>query len=224
MKCQLFWLHWALIQLSSSVPVKRSAEDPAVRSARQLVDSANDAVVVQASDDSGSIVSPDGPGPSILGSLDNIFGSVKDFDQYRCLEKMLCEYMQEDGDAVSELIGRPLAGFQNPASTVQDNRFTPNSNFGPQTGSRPQPASLASTGGGGLLSSLGGLLLGRKKRQTSNTQGNIIRLFQATGMDHMNMFPYVRAALIGHATRNDVKSAGGGSFNRRGNSCAQMYR
>ena len=41
------------------------------------------------SDSSGGITSPDGPGPSMLGSLDKIFKSVKDFDQYQCIERMM---------------------------------------------------------------------------------------------------------------------------------------
>jgi hypothetical protein len=44
-------------------------------------------------------------------------------------------------------------------------------------------------------------------------QGNILRLFKATGMDSTNMFPYVRAALIGHATRKHTGQT----------SCSQMY-
>ena len=37
----------------------------------------------------GGVTPIDGPAPSILGSLDNIFQSVKDYDQYQCLERML---------------------------------------------------------------------------------------------------------------------------------------
>ena len=32
----------------------------------------------------------DGPdGPSLIGSVDNVFKAIKDYDQYRCIEKML---------------------------------------------------------------------------------------------------------------------------------------
>ena len=41
------------------------------------------------SSSSGGITAPDGPGPSVLGSLDKIFKSVKDFDQYQCIERMM---------------------------------------------------------------------------------------------------------------------------------------
>jgi hypothetical protein len=54
----------------------------------------------------------DGPGPSVIGSVDNVFKAIKDFDQYRCLERMLCEYMQEEGDVASALISNPIAGEQ----------------------------------------------------------------------------------------------------------------
>ena len=41
---------------------------------------------------------------------------------------------------------------------------------------------------------------------------------QATDMDTSNMFPYVRAALIGHASRNhNTRNS------RRRGSCAQLY-
>jgi hypothetical protein len=43
---------------------------------------------------------------------------------------------------------------------------------------------------------------------------------QATGMDSYNAFPYVRAALIGHATRTKT----GTRVTRRGNTCAQLYK
>ena len=37
----------------------------------------------------GGVTPVDGPAPSILGSLDNIFESIKEYDQYHCLERML---------------------------------------------------------------------------------------------------------------------------------------
>ena len=37
----------------------------------------------------GGVTPVDGPAPSILGSLDNIFQSVKEYDTYHCLERML---------------------------------------------------------------------------------------------------------------------------------------
>ncbi len=50
----------------------------------------------------------------------------------------------------------------------------------------------------------------------------IFRLMQATGMDTYNAFPYVRAALIGHATRS--KFPGGNRVTRRGSACSQLYK
>ena len=100
---------------------------------------------------------------------------------------------------------------------------------------------------GGMRETLRDFLYGTKvtssrrrfRRQTSSIQGNIIRLLkvnnqafppfpqratlfshsQATDMDTSNMFPYVRAALIGHGSRNSNTRNSG----RRG-SCAQLYR
>ena len=40
----------------------------------------------------------------MLGSVDNVFGAIKGFDQYKCIERMLCEYMQEDGDVATALL------------------------------------------------------------------------------------------------------------------------
>ena len=37
----------------------------------------------------GGVTPVDGPAPSILGSIDNIFKSIKDYDQYQCLERMV---------------------------------------------------------------------------------------------------------------------------------------
>lgn len=38
----------------------------------------------------GGITPIDGPdGPSIIGSVDNVFKAVKDYDQFRCIEKMM---------------------------------------------------------------------------------------------------------------------------------------
>ena len=44
---------------------------------------------------------------------------------------------------------------------------------------------------------------------------------QATGMDSYNAFPYVRAALIGHATRS---SRPGTRVTRRGSACSQLFK
>ncbi len=33
-----------------------------------------------------------------------MFKAVKDFDKYRCIERMVCEYMQEEGDVASALL------------------------------------------------------------------------------------------------------------------------
>ncbi len=86
-------------------------------------------------------------------------------------------------------------------------------------GGRPQQS---------FVDQLSGFLFGRRKRrrrqgrrrviskrQASNIQNNIIRLFQTTGMDTLNVFPYVRAALVGHSTRSGG-GGGGGVFTRRG--------
>ena len=44
---------------------------------------------------------------------------------------------------------------------------------------------------------------------------------QATGLDSLHAFPYVRAALIGHATRDRRR---GTRVTRRGGACAQLFK
>ena len=46
---------------------------------------------------------------------------------------------------------------------------------------------------------------------------------QATGMDSYNAFPYIRAGLIGHATRPQTTRFGT-RVTRRGSACAQLFK
>ena len=47
-------------------------------------------IVIEAGGGGGGITPIDGPdGPSLIGSVDNVFKAVSDYDQYRCIEKML---------------------------------------------------------------------------------------------------------------------------------------
>lgn len=65
----------------------------------------------------------------------------------------------------------------------------------------------------GLAGALAHIPLGRRKRQTSSTMhGQAIRMMHSLGLNNMGAFPYVRAAIIGHAN----KDAAG--------SCRQLYR
>ncbi len=150
----------------------------------------------------------------MLGSVDKVFKAVKDFDQYQCIERMVCEYMQDEGDVASALLSSPTSLF----SDFESPR--------PHRPPRPRPPQRPPEPPG-LLDQLSGLIFGRRRRRLrrfrrqsgTNVQGNIIRLFQATGMDSLNLFPYVRAALIGHATRGEKTI-----HTRRGSSCANLYR
>ena len=47
---------------------------------------------------------------------------------------------------------------------------------------------------------------------------------QATGMDSYNAFPYIRAGLIGHATRPQTNRFSGNRVTRRGSACAQLFK
>eukprot|EP00096_Caligus_rogercresseyi_P010162 TRINITY_DN3603_c0_g1_i1.p1 TRINITY_DN3603_c0_g1~~TRINITY_DN3603_c0_g1_i1.p1 ORF type:complete len:435 (+),score=88.52 TRINITY_DN3603_c0_g1_i1:80-1384(+) len=51
----------------------------------------------------------DGPSPSIIGSIDNVFESVKNYDSNRCIERMICEYMMPKTDEEG-LSDKPIRG------------------------------------------------------------------------------------------------------------------
>ena len=174
-----------------------------------------DAVIVSSSSSSSSgssstsadFTPDDGPSASIIGSVDKIFGSIKEYDQYRCIERMLCEYMQtteeEEAEAGNLIDGvtaflPSLTGFSRPPPTV---RFRPPRRRPPPFRRRPRPP-----------------IRGRRRRQASSIPGNILRLLQVTGLNSLNAYPYVRAALIGQSSRPFTR------VTRRRNTCSQMYR
>ena len=45
-----------------------------------------------------------GPQPSVLGSVDKVFKQVTNFDQYQCLQKMICQFMGAAGDTVTNAV------------------------------------------------------------------------------------------------------------------------
>ncbi|CAB4056042.1 unnamed protein product [Lepeophtheirus salmonis] len=187
----------------------------------------------------------DGPSPSIIGSIDNVFKSVKDYDSNKCIERMICEYMMPKNDDGSVGGGalKPIRGSFNtpipstksqfsewisPPSVAQQQfpqQFPPsgggfNSQFAPHPNQfAPQGQFGRPPQGAGQpsLLNLFSNFIGKKRRRKrdTNLQGNIIRLLKATGLDSMNAFPYVRAGLIGQASD---------PLERGGNSCARMYR
>jgi len=55
------------------------------------------AVPIELKDDGDGLT---GPQPSIIGSLDKVFNKVNKFDQYQCLQKMICEAMGTAEDLV----------------------------------------------------------------------------------------------------------------------------
>lgn len=242
----------ATITLCSSARVSRQEEpDDAV-----VIESVGDGSSTGTSTSSNGDITPiDGPdGPSIIGSVDNVFKAIKDYDQYRCIERMLCEAMQEGVDGI------PGLGTVVSAITGETGPPTSASLFGGPSESSLFGQSGGSFGGGGggggsFLDSFTDLFSGRRRRispppprrfrsrpppplrrrrprpqrrfipslrrtkRQTRLQGNLIRLMQATGMDTYNAFPYVRAALIGHATKNRI-----GGSTRRQSSCSQLYR
>ena len=107
-------------------------------------------IVIEADSDSavGGITPIDGPvGDSLIGSVDNVFKAIKDYDQFRCIERMICEAMAEQSD---------IPGLDGIVSTLTGEtpaQQTLASTFGGSGGSRP-PSS------GSILDSLENLILG----------------------------------------------------------------
>jgi len=192
----------------------------------------------------GGVTPVDGPSPSILGSIDNIFQSVKEYDQYHCLERMLCEYMQTDDETsqaqiegvfslLPELTGGNsllgglggLFGTGNSApARPPPNRFRPQ---GPtRFGQRPQRPPFRRPPFRPRPPPNCGIICKRRRkreaRQSRQIQYNILRLLKVTGLDTLNAFPYVKAALMGQAHRPDRTR--GNNFRRGSNQCSRMYR
>merc|ERR1711962_87230 len=254
-----------------------------------------------------------GPEPSIVGSVDKVLKNVNKFDQYECLQKMICEAMgtaEKVGAAVinsqigqqgsqfaqngfSQLQSNPNQFVQNqinhPGPIVQAataqlnpgtqhflqsgqqvlqsgqqffstgqnfvqqlpqnqfqtsfgsqnqfgqtfipqnqinrfylNQLQQNQQFGQSQLSQNQFSQSPSTGDGGLVDSLVDGLAGvlahvplpgrrRKKRQTT-MHGQAIRLLNSLGLNNMGAYPYVVAAIRGHAMRDAPQS------------CQEQYR
>jgi len=258
-----------------------------------------------------------GPQPSIIGSLDKVFNKVNKFDQYQCLQKMICEAMGTAEDLVVAGVNSQLgqqggqiaqSGFNqlqsNPNQFVQSqlgqgsplvqaataqlgpgsqglfqsgqqvfqsgqqflnsgqqfiqqlpnqqsvnqfqtnfrpqnqfqqqgqfaaqnqfgqnqfgqNQFSSQSQFGQnqfgqsQFGQKPSGGIVDS-----LVDGLAGMLAAvpigkrRRRRRETTMHGQAIRLMQNLGLANMGAYPYVRAAIIGHANKASPGS------------CAQLY-
>jgi len=86
---------------------------------------------------------------------------------------------------------------------VPQNQFAPQNQFVPQNQFNqqqfaPQSSNALEDIAGTILSAFAGR---RKKRQTS-MHGQAIRLMQNLGLANMGAYPYVRAAIIGHANKD----------------------
>jgi len=280
------------------------------------------AVPIELKDDGDGLT---GPQPSIIGSLDKVFNKVNKFDQYQCLQKMICEAMGTAEDLVvagvnsqfgqqgGQIAQTAQSGFNqlqsNPNQFVQtqlgqgsplvqaataqlgpgsqglfqsgqqvfqsgqqflnsgqqfiqqlpnqqnvnqfqtnfrpqnqfqqqgqfaaqnqfgqtqfgqnqfgqnqfgQNQFSSQSQFGQsQFGQKPSGGIVDS-----LVDGLAGMLASvpigkrRRRRRETTMHGQAIRLMQNLGLANMGAYPYVRAAIIGHANKASPGS------------CAQLY-
>jgi len=123
---------------------------------------------------------------------------------------------------------------QNQQFSQQNQPFIPQSQFAPQNQfgqqqfasqsqntfqQQSQPSSQPGTGNGlvdGIVDTLAGMIATatgrkRKKRQTT-AHGQAIKVMQSLGLNKMGAYPFVRAAIIGHASKGSTGS------------CQQLYR
>jgi len=244
-----------------------------------------------------------GPQPSILGSVDKVFNKVNSFDQYQCLQKMICQFMGGAEDAVVNTVTNNFGSqsgqaaqssfnqFQsNPGQFIQNvpnqltqngrpivqavtSQFTPSGNnfiqngqqflqngqqlaqngqqfiqtgqqfvqngqqfvqtqfpqsnqfqtqFGQQTQFVPQNqfgsqaqfvpqnqfsqqqqfSPQSSNALGDIANTIISAFTGRRKKRQTSMHGQAIRLMQSLGLSNMGAYPYVRAAIIGHANKD----------------------
>merc|ERR1719495_1450805 len=244
-----------------------------------------------------------GPQPSILGSVDKVFNKVNSFDQYQCLQKMICQFMGGAEDAVVNTVTNNFGSqsgqaaqssfnqFQsNPGQFIQNvpnqltqngrpivqavtSQFSPSGNnfiqngqqflqngqqfaqngqqfvqtqfpqsnqfqtqfgpqnqnqFGQQTQFVPQTQFVAqnqfasqnqfvpqnqfsqqqqfsqqfSNALGDIANTIISAFAGRRKKRQTSMHGQAIRLMQSLGLSNMGAYPYVRAAIIGHANKD----------------------
>merc|ERR1712072_1172117 len=64
-----------------------------------------------------------GPQPSILGSVDKVFNKVNNFDQYQCLQKMICQFMGGAEDAVVNTVTNNFGSQSGQAAQSSFNQF-----------------------------------------------------------------------------------------------------
>jgi len=278
------------------------------------------AVPIELKDDGDGLT---GPQPSIIGSLDKVFNKVNKFDQYQCLQKMICEAMGTAEDLVvagvnsqfgqqgGQIAQTAQSGFNqlqsNPNQFVQtqlgqgsplvqaataqlgpssqglfqsgqqvfqsgqqflnsgqqfiqqlpsqqnnvnqfqtnfrpqnqfqqgqfvaqnqfgqsqfgQNQFSSQSQFGQNQFGQSQFGQSQRPNGGivdSLVDGLAGMLASvplpgkrRRRRRETTMHGQAIRLMQNLGLANMGAYPYVRAAIIGHANKASPGS------------CSQLY-
>merc|ERR1711983_516220 len=227
-----------------------------------------------------------GPQPSVIGSVDKVFKQVNQFDQYQCLQKMICQFMGTAGEVVSnsvnnnfgsnsgqigqfaqqnfqqfannpnqfvqqfpnqvsaggqqftnQLVGnnRPIGQFINngqqfvqtgqqlvqnqypnqfsnnfqtqfasPSNNFQTQFASPSNQFSQSQFVQTQPQQSSGSGLGDIASTLLSVLGKRRRRKRQTTMhGQAIRLMQTMGLNNMGAYPFVRAAILGHANRDN---------------------
>merc|ERR1719495_3049785 len=252
-----------------------------------------------------------GPQPSLLGSVDKVFNKVNSFDQYQCLQKMICQFMGGAEDAVVNTVtnnfgsqsgqaaqssfnqfqsnpgqfiqnvpnqltqnGRPIVQAITSQFSPSGSQFSPSGNnfvqngqqflqngqqlaqtgqqfvqngqqfvqtqfpqsnqfqtqFGPQNqnqfghqtqfvaqnqfasqnqfvpqnqfSQQQQFSQQSSNALGDIANTLISAFAGRRKKRQTSMHGQAIRLMQSLGLSNMGAYPYVRAAIIGHANKD----------------------
>ena len=88
------------LRITGAVPVEVESQSEWVVGDKQLY-RIQDCEIHRLKDNGDGLT---GPQPSVLGSVDKVFKQVTNFDQYQCLQKMVCEFMGAAGDTVTNAV------------------------------------------------------------------------------------------------------------------------
>merc|ERR1719495_1119428 len=87
---------------------------------------------------------------------------------------------------------------------VAQNQFASQNQFGPQNqfSQQQQFSDQSSNALGDIANTIISAFAGRRKKRQTSMHGQAIRLMQSLGLSNMGAYPYVRAAIIGHANKD----------------------
>lgn len=151
----------------------------------------------------------------------NQFAQQNQFQQTQFLpQNQISQFNQNQFNPQNQFQQNQVSQFNQNQNQFSQNQFNQNqfsqtqNQFSQNQFSQSQGAS-GSSGGGGLVDSfvdgLAGMLASvpigkRRRKRQSSMHGQAIRLMQSLGLHNMGAYPYVRAAIIGHANKASPQS------------------